>query len=102
MKNRESRFASELSELRAAGTYKTLRHLAGPTGPVVDLEDKKEVLLLCSNNYLGLANHPELLDAGKHTLDTYGAGTASVRFICGTFTIHQQLEHALARFFKTE
>ena len=88
--SRNARFAAELEQLHAAGTYKDLRHLTGPTGPVVDLEDKQNVLLLCSNNYLGLANHPELLAAGKQTLDTFGAGTASVRFICGTFSIHQR------------
>jgi glycine C-acetyltransferase len=100
--SRDARFREELEQLRSAGTYKTLRHLAGPTGPVVDLEDKKEVLLLCSNNYLGLANHPEVISAGEHALQTYGAGTGSVRFICGTFSIHEQIEQALARFFKTE
>src|SRR6266508_1392216 len=99
---RESRFAQELEQVRAAGTYKELRHLAGPTGPVVDLEDKRDVLLLCANNYLGLADHPEVIAAGKEGLDDFGAGTASVRFICGTFTIHKQLEERLATFFHTE
>jgi glycine C-acetyltransferase len=100
--NREARFAQELEQVRRAGTYKELRHLAGPTGPVVDLEDRRDVLLLCANNYLGLADHPEVIAAGKRGLDQYGAGTASVRFICGTFSIHRQLEERLARFFGTE
>jgi glycine C-acetyltransferase len=100
--SRDTRFAEELDALHTAGTYKTLRHLTGPTGPLVNLEDKEDILLLCSNNYLGLANHPDLIAAGKQTLQTYGVGTASVRFICGTFSIHQQLEEALAHFFKTE
>ena len=99
---RLSRFSEELDQVRAAGTYKELRHVAGPTGPVVDLEDKRDVLLLCANNYLGLADHPEVIAAGKEGLDAYGAGTASVRFICGTFTIHKQLEERLATFFQTE
>src|SRR5688572_8529894 len=99
---REARFTAELDTLRSAGTYKELRHVAGPTGPVVNLEDKQDVLLLCANNYLGLADHPEVIAAGQHALDTYGAGTASVRFICGTFSIHKQLEERLASFFHTE
>ena len=99
---REARFAQELDQVREGGTYKELRHLAGATGAVVDLEDRKNVLLLCANNYLGLANHPEVVQAGKDGLDHYGAGTASVRFICGTFTVHRQLEQGLASFFHTE
>src|SRR5687767_15897297 len=100
--NRLSRFAAELDQLQAAGTHKDLRHLTGPTGPIINLEDKHNVLLLCANNYLGLADHPEVISAGQEALDTYGAGTASVRFICGTFTIHKQLEERLAAFFRTE
>lgn len=99
---REARFARELEAVRAAGTYKELRHLVGPTGPVVDLEDRRDVLLLCANNYLGLASHPEVIAAGHRALDDYGAGTASVRFICGTFEIHRQLETRLASFFGSE
>jgi glycine C-acetyltransferase len=100
--DREARFTEELEQLRQAGTFKDLRHVAGPTGPVVDLEDKQNVLLLCANNYLGLADHPEVIGAGQKALSDYGAGTASVRFICGTFTIHKQLEDRLAAFFHTE
>ena len=100
--DREARFTAELDQVRAAGTYKELRHLTGATGPVVDLEDKRDVLLLCANNYLGLADHPEVIAAGQAALETFGAGTASVRFICGTFTIHKQLEARLAAFFRTE
>ena len=100
--DREARFAAELDQLRQAGTFKDLRHLTGPTGPVVDLEDKQNVLLLCANNYLGLADHPEVIAAGQQALTDFGAGTASVRFICGTFAIHKQLENCLAAFFQTE
>jgi glycine C-acetyltransferase len=99
---REARFARELEEAQQAGTYKVLRHLAGPTGPVVQMEDKRDVLLLCANNYLGLADHPELIAAGQEALERYGAGTASVRFICGTFAVHRDLEERLAAFFGTE
>ena len=100
--DRLSRFAAELDQLRTAGTFKELRHLAGPTGPTVNLEDKDDVLLLCANNYLGLADHPDVIAAGKRGLDAFGAGTASVRFICGTFSIHKTLEERLAAFFHTE
>ncbi|HEU5315504.1 MAG TPA: glycine C-acetyltransferase [Chloroflexota bacterium] len=100
--NRLSRFAAELDYLRQAGTYKHLKHLTTPTSPIVNLEDKQNILLLCANNYLGLANHPDVIAAGKRGLDQYGAGTASVRFICGTFTIHKDLERRLAAFFRTE
>jgi glycine C-acetyltransferase len=92
----------ELDALRAAGTYKVLRYLSGPTGPTAEVEGKGEVVMLCSNNYLGLADHPEVVAAGQEALDRYGAGTASVRFICGTFTIHRELEDRLAAFFGTE
>jgi glycine C-acetyltransferase len=66
------------------------------------MEGHGEVLILSSNNYLGLANHPELIEAGKRALERYGAGTASVRFICGTFAPHRELEEALAAFLGTE
>ena len=66
------------------------------------MEDHGEVVILSSNNYLGLSNHPDVVTASKSALDRYGAGTASVRFICGTFTIHRELEEALARFSRTE
>jgi glycine C-acetyltransferase len=91
-----------LEEAQQAGTYKVLRHLDGPTGPVVQMEDKRDVLLLCANNYLGLADHPEVVAAGQEALERYGAGTASVRFICGTFAVHRDLEERLAAFFGTE
>ena len=99
---RERLFRDELDAIRVAGTYKELRYLQGSTGPVVEVEGKGEVLLLCSNNYLGLADHPEVVAAGQAGLDAYGAGTGAVRFICGTFTIHRDLETKLAAFFGTE
>lgn len=99
---REARFAQELEGLRQAGTYKVLWPLAGPTGPVVNVEGRGQAIMLCSNNYLGLASDPRVVAASKEALDRYGAGTASVRFICGTFSIHQELEAKLAAFFGTE
>ena len=93
---------AELDALRAAGTYKRLNHLESPQGPRVRMEGRGEVIVLSSNNYLGLANEPAVVEAGIDALRRYGAGTASVRFICGTFTVHRELEAALARFVGTE
>jgi glycine C-acetyltransferase len=87
-----------LDELKAAGTYKRLRHLTTPMAPRVHMEEAGDVLVLSSNNYLGLADDPEVIEAGKRGLDRYGAGTASVRFICGTFDIHRELERRIAAF----
>jgi len=96
------RLGEAAEAMRAAGTYKTFEHLDSPMDVAVEMEGRGEVLILSSNNYLGLANHPEVIEAGRQALLDYGAGTASVRFICGTFTIHRELEMALARFFGTE
>lgn len=93
---------AELDALRAAGTYKRLNHLASPQGARVTMEGRGEVIVLSSNNYLGLANEPAVVEAGIDALRRYGAGTASVRFICGTFTVHRELETAIARFVGTE
>ncbi|HEY7537892.1 MAG TPA: aminotransferase class I/II-fold pyridoxal phosphate-dependent enzyme, partial [Gaiellaceae bacterium] len=94
--------AAELDGLRAANTYKTFLTLRSPQGPVVEMEGRGEVLVLSSNNYLGLAAHPAVIEATKDGLDRYGAGTASVRFICGTFEPHHELEAALAELVGTE
>lgn len=93
-----ARLESELSEAREQGTYKHLRHLEGPPGGRVAVEGKGEVLLFSSNDYLGLAGHPKVIAAGIDGLKRFGAGAASVRFICGTLTVHRELESALARF----
>lgn len=98
----ENRTEGILRELRDAGTLKRLRYVTGPMGPVVHLEDAGDVIVLCANNYLGLANHPEVVAAAHAGLDRYGAGTASVRFICGTFDAHRHLEEKLAAFSGTE
>src|SRR5262249_39453587 len=88
----------ELAEFKKAGVYKRLNYLDSPQGARVTMEGRGEVVILSSNNYLGLCNVPDVVQAGKDALDHWGAGTASVRFICGTFTVHRQLEEALARF----
>ena len=95
------RLRSELQGLREQGLYKGERVLAGPQGGVVRAGDQ-DVINLCANNYLGLANHPAVRAAAQRALDTYGYGMASVRFICGTQSIHKELEARLARFLGTE
>jgi glycine C-acetyltransferase len=91
-----------LDQLRAEGVYKRLNHLDSPQDARVIMEGRGEVLILSSNNYLGLANQREVVNAGKIALDKFGAGTGSVRFICGTFTVHRELEAALAKLVGTE
>ena len=93
----DRRIAAELDQFRADGVYKKLNYLESPQAPRVRMEGRGEVIILSSNNYLGLSNEPEVVAAGKAGLDRYGAGTASVRFICGTFDIHRDLEAACAR-----
>lgn len=93
-----ARLEAELAQFKQDGVYKRLNYLDSPQAPRVRMEGRGEVVILSSNNYLGLCNAPEVVAAGKQALDRYGAGTGSVRFICGTFTIHRELEAALARF----
>jgi glycine C-acetyltransferase len=87
----------ELGEFKKEGVYKRLNYLDSPQDSRVTMEGRGEVVILSSNNYLGLCDAPEVVQAGKAALDHWGAGTASVRFICGTFTIHRELEAALAK-----
>ena len=93
----DTRLEGQIAEFKRDGVYKRLNHLDGPQGPRAEMEGRGEVIILSSNNYLGLCNEPEVVQAGKEGLDHYGAGTASVRFICGTFTVHRELEASLAR-----
>jgi len=93
---------AKLDQLKADRVYKRLNYLDSPQAPHVKMEGRGDVLILSSNNYLGLSNEPSVVQAGIDGLAHYGAGTASVRFICGTFTIHRALEEALARFVGTE
>ena len=88
----------ELTEFKKEGIYKRLNYLDSPQGPRVKMEGHGDVVILSSNNYLGLSAAPNVVAAGKDALDHWGAGTGSVRFICGTFTVHRELENALARF----
>ncbi len=91
-------FEGQIAKLKADKVYKTLNHLDSPQAARVQMEGRGEVLILSSNNYLGLCAEPEIVRAGIDGLERYGAGTASVRFICGTYTIHRELEQALAAF----
>ena len=89
---------STIDQLKADKVYKRLNHLDSPQAARVKMEGRGDVLILSSNNYLGLANEPSVVQAGIDGLRKFGAGTASVRFICGTFTIHRELEDRLAKF----
>ncbi len=100
--NFERRLGADLDALRSAGTYKRLRHLTTPMAAHAHMEEAGDVVILSSNNYLGLSDHPEVVAAGVEALQKYGAGTASVRFICGTFDIHRRLEEKIASFFGFE
>ena len=92
------RLAAQCEDLKGAGLWKPERVLGSPQQPVVKLADGRELVNLCANNYLALANHPSIREAAHRALDRYGYGMASVRFICGTQTVHKELEARLAAF----
>ncbi|MEN4902325.1 glycine C-acetyltransferase [Luteimonas sp. TWI1437] len=93
------RYAATLDEIRDAGLFKSERVITGPQSAQITLADGRTVLNFCANNYLGLADHPDIIAAAKDALDTHGFGMASVRFICGTQDLHKQLEKTIADFF---
>ena len=97
-----STLQSELDQMKAAGTLKRELLLQGPQDAVVAVRDQGEVIMLTSNNYLGLANHPAVIEAAEKAEKDYGYGLASVRFICGTQEIHKRLEERISTFFGTE
>lgn len=90
--------ASELDELRSAGLFKSERIITTPQSATIDTTSATDVLNFCANNYLGLSSHPDVIEAGKRTIDTHGFGMSSVRFICGTQDIHKTLESKIAEF----
>ncbi len=92
----------EIADIKAAGLYKGERIIVSPQGAEIKLENGKTALNFCANNYLGLANNKELINAAKEALETHGYGMASVRFICGTGDLHKKLEKSIADFFGTE
>jgi glycine C-acetyltransferase len=98
----EKQLSQTLEEIKSQGLYKTERIITTPQDAHIAVADGKRVLNMCANNYLGLADHPELIKAAKEALDSHGLGMASVRFICGTQDLHKQLEAALTKFLGTE
>ena len=97
-----SRYNETLEEIREAGLFKAERIITGPQSAEIELEDGRKVLNFCANNYLGLADHPDLIQAAKDALDSHGFGLASVRFICGTQDLHKELEKTISAFFGTD
>jgi glycine C-acetyltransferase len=97
-----ARYADELAQIDAQGLTKRERIITSAQTAKIRLDSGREVLNFCANNYLGLANHPEVIEAAKAALDTHGFGMASVRFICGTQDLHKELERKIAAFFGTE
>ena len=98
----QQRFRDELAAIEQQGLFKRERIITSPQSAEITLADGRSVLNFCANNYLGLADHPEIIQAGKDALDTHGFGMASVRFICGTQDLHKQLEAKIAAFFGCE
>ncbi len=96
------RLHAELDSIRDQGLYKAERVITTPQSARIRTDDGREVLNFCANNYLGLADHPEVIAAAKRALDTHGFGLASVRFICGTQDLHKRLEATIAKFFGTD
>lgn len=94
--------AEELENIKQAGLFKDERIITSSQAAEIRLDDEKKVLNFCANNYLGLSNHPELIQAAKDALDTHGFGMSSVRFICGTQNMHKALEQKIAAYFGTE
>ena len=92
----------ELKDIKDNGLYKKERIITGPQGAEITISTGETVLNFCSNNYLGLSSHPEVVQAAKDAMDTHGFGMSSVRFICGTQDIHKELEQNIADFFGTE
>ncbi len=98
----QAHLEAQLQQIRAAGTFKNERVISTPQGALIRVADGKPVLNFCANNYLGLAQHPEVAAAAKEAIDRWGYGLASVRFICGTQTLHKQLEEKLSEFLGME
>src|SRR5690349_6642365 len=96
------RYETTLDEIREAGLFKAERIITSPQAAEITLADGRTVLNFCANNYLGLADHPAMIEAARQALDTHGFGMASVRFICGTQDLHKQLEKTIAEFFGTQ
>ena len=101
-KSAKQSLAQDLAEIKAAGLWKSERIIASDQKNDITLEDGSEVVNMCANNYLGLANNPEVIQAAKESYDQWGFGLASVRFICGTQSIHKTLEQKVSEFLGME
>ncbi|KGM53353.1 2-amino-3-ketobutyrate CoA ligase [Lysobacter arseniciresistens ZS79] len=97
-----NRYTEELDSIRDAGLFKSERIITSPQSAEITLDDGRTVLNFCANNYLGLADHPDVIAVAKEALDSHGFGMASVRFICGTQDLHKELEQTIAQFFGKE
>ena len=95
-------FNRQIEEIKNSGLWKSERIITSPQKAWIDVKGRKGVLNMCANNYLGLADHPEVIQAAKESYTTYGYGLSSVRFICGTQSIHKELENKISRFLETE
>jgi glycine C-acetyltransferase len=100
--NLKEHLQKEIQDIKEAGLYKSERIITSSQDAVIKISTGEEVINFCANNYLGLSNHPEVIQAAKDTMDTHGFGMSSVRFICGTQDIHKDLEHKIAEFYHTE
>jgi glycine C-acetyltransferase len=100
--NQLSFYQETLAQIKADGLYKSERSIASSQNSQITLEDGRSVINMCANNYLGLADHPRVVEAARESLETWGFGMASVRFICGTQTLHRELEETISRFLGTE
>jgi glycine C-acetyltransferase len=98
----QSYLQKELATIKESGLYKTERIIASPQAPDIKLQDGREVLVFCANNYLGLSSHSKVIEAAHKGLDSHGFGMSSVRFICGTQDIHKELEQKIAQYFHTD
>lgn len=98
----KSKLKTEIQEIKEAGLYKEERIITSPQDAVIKLQDGKEVINFCANNYLGLSAHPKVIEAAKEAVSTHGYGMSSVRFICGTQDIHKELERKISEFLGTE
>src|SRR3954465_12889652 len=96
-----TRLRSEIEEIKTAGLYKTERAITSPQGAEITVNGKT-VLNFCANNYLGLSSHPTVIEAAHAAIESHGYGMSSVRFICGTQDIHEELEQKIAQFLGTE
>ena len=98
----KTKLENELKSIEEAGLFKNERVITTPQGAVIKTEDGKAVINFCANNYLGLSSHPSVIEAAKQAIDEYGYGMSSVRFICGTQTIHKTLEERISKFLGME